>query len=331
MKKCPYLIFILLVNCQEKSIEFDDRFESSSTLVDTTENIIFLPTLESKLELSKNSIYASTLLYAWEELKNNTDGTIENFSNPELENINKSLSYFQTLLENEYQTNVNIKNNGIEISSSFKKDLSFEYPMDLADTILFDSRKIKTFTPDFSIDYNSVKIKYYYSDEDFALQINPSDSLHEIILIKSDFEENTTFKSELFRYNLLKDYAENNLESSEKWKIEILDKDTLLIPIINFDLYSNYPNLKNSSFTIDNSPVSIEKIKQRIQFRLDQNGAIVESEFEIAVAYVNEVEEIKPKKLIFDKPFLIFLKRKDAKFPYFAAYIKDSRLLDVVK
>jgi len=331
MKKHLYLVFILIVGCQKKSIEFDNQFETSSTLVDTTENIVFLPTLESKLKLSKNSIYASTLLYAWEELKNNTDGTIENFSNPELEYINKSLSYFQTLLENEYQTNVNIENIGIEISSSFKKDLPFEYPMDLADTILFDSHKIKTFTPDFSIDYNSVKIKYYYSDEDFALQINPSDSLHEIILIKNDFEDNTTFKNELFRYNLLKDHAENNLESSEKWKIEILDNDTILIPIINFDLYSNYPNLKNTSFTIDNSPFSIEEIKQRIQFRLDQNGAIVESEFVIVAPSVDEVEEIKPKKLIFDKPFLIFLKRKDAKFPYFAAYIKDSRLLEVVK
>lgn len=330
MKKCLFVIFVLIVSCQKKSSEFENEFDSSSTLIDTIENIGFLPTLESKLELSKNSIYTSTLLYAWEELKNNTEGSIENFNNPELEKINKSLSYFQTLSKNEYQTNVNIENNRIKISSSFKKDLPFEFPMELADTIIFDGHKIKTFKPNYNVDHNSVKIKFYYNDDDFALQINPRDSLHEIILIKNNFEENTTFKSELFRYNLLKNHAESKKESSERWKLEIFETDSILIPIIDFDLYTNYPNLKNSSFTIDNSPSSIEEIKQRVQFRLNQNGATIESQVVIEIA-LSVSEEIQPKKLIFDKPFLIFLKRKDAKFPYFAAYIEDSRLLDIVK
>lgn len=331
MKKLIFLITLVFISCsKEIKSEFIDEQESA-ILIDTIKTIAFIPTLESKIDFSKSTIYSATLLYGWEELKNTTDGSIDNFSIVELENINKSLSYFQTLLKNEYQTSLINKNNKIKISSSFRKDLPFEFPMDLADTILFENHKIKTFKPNFDLDYNSVKIKYYNSDEDFALQINPKDSLHEIILIKSDFDQTTTFKQELFKYNLLKDYAENSIEPSEKWKLEILEKDEILIPIIDFNFYTKYPNLKNSTFKIDDEPYTIEEIKQRIQFRLDQNGAIVESDFETVVASVDEVGEIKPKKLIFDKPFIIFLKRKDSKFPYFAAYIRDSRLLDIVK
>ena len=90
------------------------------------------------------------------------------------------------------------------------------------------------------------------------------------------------------------------MDNSERWKLEIRDNDEILIPIINFNFYTNYPNLKNSSFTIDDKNYSIEEIKQMVKFKLDQNGATVESEFETIVVSVGELEEIKPKKLIFD-------------------------------
>lgn len=36
MKKYLFVIFVLIVSCQKKSIEFENEFDSSSTLVDTT-------------------------------------------------------------------------------------------------------------------------------------------------------------------------------------------------------------------------------------------------------------------------------------------------------
>jgi hypothetical protein len=35
----------------------------------------------------------------------------------------------------------------------------------------------------------------------------------------------------------------------------------------------------------------------------------------------------KPKMMIFNKPFVVFLKRKDAKHPYFGVYIANEELL----
>lgn len=106
-----------------------------------------------------------------------------------------------------------------------------------------------------------------------------------------------------------------NTEKKNKktnWKYNYNEEDIVIIPKFNFNIEANYPTIKGNRFSTNKQNFIIESIKQRTAFVLDENGAEIESEAEVAVA--EEVnEKPKPKKLIFDKPFLILLKRADAK------------------
>ncbi|QEE50097.1 hypothetical protein FUA48_11055 [Flavobacterium alkalisoli] len=67
---------------------------------------------------------------------------------------------------------------------------------------------------------------------------------------------------------------------------------------------------------------------QRISFQLDENGAIIESEAEVAVTEEMEPgEKIVPKKMLINKPFLLLLKRRDSKNPYLAVWVQNTELL----
>ena len=89
----------------------------------------------------------------------------------------------------------------------------------------------------------------------------------------------------------------------------------------------NFGQLEGKSFVCANVPYNITTAYQRTAFILDESGAEVESEvvFEAATEAAEEI--IKPKRLVFDGPFLVLLKRTDAQHPYFTAWMADTTLL----
>jgi hypothetical protein len=107
-----------------------------------------------------------------------------------------------------------------------------------------------------------------------------------------------------------------------RWKYEIKTKDILKIPIINFNLETNYESMVNQHFICNNLNYTIDSAYQRTAFILDEYGAVVES-----LALFPAEAPCKPKKLIFNKPFVIYLKRKDSKYPYFALKVVDTELM----
>ena len=94
---------------------------------------------------------------------------------------------------------------------------------------------------------------------------------------------------------------------------------------------------KNRHFLLsqdcDESPRAIEmaaRSDQRTAFVLNEKGAEVESETIMAVTDSTSavMERPQPKNLIFDKPFLILLKRTDSKNPYFAMFVANNELME---
>ena len=59
---------------------------------------------------------------------------------------------------------------------------------------------------------------------------------------------------------------------------------------------------------------------QSIRFRLDERGAVLKSEAASAGGDGY-------RQMVFNKPFLILLKRRDAGKPYFALWVGDPELL----
>lgn len=94
-----------------------------------------------------------------------------------------------------------------------------------------------------------------------------------------------------------------------------------------FNLDKNYAEFVGSTFRSKKMLFELTEAYQRNAFVLDEYGAEVESEASIAAEAVEEYERPKPKMMIFNKPFVLFLKRRDAQNPYFGIYNVNAELL----
>jgi hypothetical protein len=110
----------------------------------------------------------------------------------------------------------------------------------------------------------------------------------------------------------------------EKAKPEKMDEmSDLFVPVLDFDILKEYSELYGHPIHSTNKNIEKTEIAvalQTVRFRLDERGAVLKSESIIAAG-------LTPENLVFDKPFLILLKRHDAKKPYFALWVGNAELL----
>jgi hypothetical protein len=98
--------------------------------------------------------------------------------------------------------------------------------------------------------------------------------------------------------------------------------DALAIPKLDFNVEHSFEELANRAFENEGwEDWFIARALQWIRFRLNERGALLKSEAKI--------ERLKGLPLVyaFDEPFLIYLRHKDAKYPYFAMWVDNAELL----
>ncbi|MDD3772942.1 MAG: hypothetical protein PHC38_09855, partial [Weeksellaceae bacterium] len=198
--------------------------------------------------------------------------------------------------------------------------------------LTFDEQKVASFGVDGFDEYEllqSVKIMYYKDDNNFIAKLLPKDKTHEIILFKT--EENFNSMIEMITEITKLTEVGNQEKENEKinWKYRWNDEDKLRIPKFNFNIETNYSTLEGTHFNAGNQIYNIETAWQRTAFILDENGAEIESEAWMKATSVAEEDREKPhpKKLIFDKEFLILLKRTDTERPYFGLWTSNTELM----
>ena len=325
-------IFLLLViaftiSCKKDNQE--SKFDKAKKITEF-KNTKFSPTLENEIYKESNSIYCVTLLYAWNEI---TDEIGKPWGIDKKDNdlilLSKSNTYKNVLDKNEYFADVEIIDNNITAKAFFKKSLPFELKLNSYDKKLkFDNVPVKSFGVngwDFEIS-DCVSILYYKNDDNFIIKLRPTDITHEIILFKT--EENYKNLNEM-NQSLLK-LTDVSTEQKQNWRFNFLDDDIIIIPKFNFNIEKNYETMEGKILNGFENKFRIETAYQRTAFVLDENGAEIESEVEYAVEAsesIGEIEKPKPKKLIFDKPFYVLLRKKGAENPYFALWNVNSELL----
>lgn len=100
--------------------------------------------------------------------------------------------------------------------------------------------------------------------------------------------------------------------------------DILAIPIVDLNVAANFPQLcdrlfKNPGF----EKVFLNQVYQDVAFRMDEAGATVRS-----TAYgVCGALSSKPRRFLFDRPFLLTLWKKEAEQPYLAIWVASSDVL----
>ncbi len=99
--------------------------------------------------------------------------------------------------------------------------------------------------------------------------------------------------------------------------------DRLLIPSLHYRITHHFRALEGEDKLLlhpDWHNVYLETAFQSIEFRLDPQGAAVAS------SALVEVKSREPRIYHFNRPFLLFLKKRDTKYPFFVMWIENAEL-----
>ena len=331
-----WTVFLALTSCNLSNKKSEPVWSDlpEVTSLDNLKQTDFVVTLENTISENKNIIYAPAFLYAWDKIKEELKFPIlaDSSNSIDFNLLNKSISHKNSLTDNEYSATAEIVEGAIIAKAFFNKILPFETKLQVLDEpINFDTTKVSTFGMYY---YNEdairfTQILYYKDDNNFILKLLPKDKQHEIILVKG-LEKYQTLKDAIKLTNDLVDQGkQEQTDNKLLWKYQIVYEDIFAIPTIKFNIATNYKNIERQVFsTGDNKKHSVEVAYQRTGFIFNENGAVVESEA-VAVADTASAEPIitHPKKMIFDKPFLIIIKRTDKTNPYFVMKVANAELL----
>ncbi len=340
-------LFSLILACVDNQNEGEVEKESYKRTIIT-------PHMEANIKEGKNLLYCSTFQLAWNELKEDIikeDILLQN-EPPMVKMLNKGLSTKEDISEKNYVAMVGFEKDGIieKINKALKERFKDEAPLvnehmssddifayaflyknlrfkeefeDLKDPILFSSNGetaevkgfgIKKYASKVHKDIGKqVSILDYKDDFDFIIRLTSDSPDDEIILAKLNPERTLVKTIEAIQTRI------------EKSKPEILEKDDVLkIPKFDFDVIRSYRELTNKPFVNKGfTEYFIIKAIQNIRFKLDQKGALLKSDAKIVMTKNGS----EAKYLIFDEPFLIYLKEKNSKYPYLAIWVDNPELL----
>ena len=110
-------------------------------------------------------------------------------------------------------------------------------------------------------------------------------------------------------------------------KTRALDGEAVLkVPRLHFDLLHSFGEILRAPFRNKGfEGYFVAQAAQSILFRLDEAGALLKSEAVIAGKL--SASDERPDVFVFDRPFLVALQQKDAKEPYFLAWIANPDLM----
>lgn len=300
-------------------------------------------------ETDTNSVWVGTFNLAWNELINLIGKKIAfaNYESSIVDELNKQ-DFNKSMIDEKYyyikveKTSPELKNeiiNELKIKFDYSCDdilnkLSFEkeennYTIfavlfkefefnkafkELKDGYSFnDSGRVYKY---FGIDANnmeelkdSVEILFYNNENDYAIRLNTKDG-DEVILYLND--SNDSFEK---IYNEI-------LEQTDKTQ-NIEYGDLLAIPYINFETTINYGDLCGKR--IEGTGYYLSNAIQSIKYDLNEKGGNLISEASIQVETYSF--ERYTRKIIFDKPFVLFMKENESNKPYFALKIEDESML----
>ncbi len=96
------------------------------------------------------------------------------------------------------------------------------------------------------------------------------------------------------------------------------DSDDLEVPDVFCRIDHRFTELIDR--TVTNAGMPIVEALQTIKFRLDRSGVLLESEALVEIGAI-------PREFLFNRPFLIYMKKRDADRPFFVLWVDNAELL----
>lgn len=307
------------------------------------------PVLDTALTGGKNLIWCATFQIVWDQGHEQTRGTLQSDTQSDLINkLNQSRFDLRNLSADSYVVGagtardvpqfleqlrsrkiggqlsprlLETQGNGFFLYAALSKQLPFAVKFDrFEDQLTFKSSQKSDPVASFGILSNTaddrrigqferqVKVLNHVSDEDFIVRLDTRLGKDEIYLAKIPPGQTLATTLQAAQTQIAKPVT-NGFRST------IGRGDRLLIPVLELSIAKDF-DLSNQFI----------QASQTIQFRLDETGAILESEALLMVADFepSEYDPEKPRKLIFDRPFLIWMQERNASAPYLVAWVANS-------
>jgi hypothetical protein len=223
---------------------------------------------------------------------------------------------------------------GLQVLAYLQKRMPFsEVLQRFEQPLKFEGSEVRTFRnePILKGDYSpifeqTVQVESYMSDEQFVLSLTTDTPQRDEIYL-ARIEPRETLRKTWLQVVALMDELPTTKEGASLKNI-----DRLQIPIVSFNLLSQMPELVNVRIPTDGKPDRyIHDVRQAIRFRMDERGAILESDTHMVVGDDEPPGHgrlPKPRKLIFDRPFLIAVREQNAEQPYFLAWVGNAALIE---
>lgn len=167
----------------------------------------------------------------------------------------------------------------------------------------FGDRRFDESSVQQSLRKEQITIVDFKSEDDFVVRLNTQVNEDELILAKVQPRLSLAATLE----GVMQRVRSNPLEGSVG--ADIREGEALVVPMLTVSLiewFSNHP----PGF-------------QTIRFRLDEKGAVLDS----WLGYLNIGSDVVLRQMVFDKPFLLYLKSKNAKAPYFVLWVDNPEVM----
>lgn len=315
----------------------------------TTHRFVVSPSLHSEIIDSVSNVYCSSIAISWNSLQENIfKGPVllekniswVDFLNRESKNKSISKEYFsvfsgfgsdnvlskfrQDVLNRfgyHYNPQISISNSSIYSFSFMKKKLVFESDLGEleSENLRFNGEANIAwfgFYSGWDDNHGAVNIHDYKSDDDFILQIEAEGGDDEIYFAK--IKPAAT---------LLETYLEVIKRVHRGSLSQLTIKDEVKIPYLNFQLKKEFEEIEGVKILNEKyKKYTFDKIIQIIDFDLNETGISVESLTEVHAVFGGR-QKVIPRKLIFDKPFLIIMKEKSLNAPYLLLWIGNNEFM----
>jgi hypothetical protein len=214
----------------------------------------------------------------------------------------------------------------------------------------------------FKYPYRQVKKEFIFTDSNgaetnvgafgvwgFGPQYEKMREQAEILYFYEDrFESNTNFRMKEFIIDLCRysnpyqvvvamvepkdslsqtfDYIQSLIENfrrtdNYKKKRSLNEYDDLMVPEMFWKIDHRFDELIGKIVPNAKPPMPILEAKQSIKFKLDRCGAVLESEATFGVLAA-------PRHFIFNRPFLLYMKKRDRDQPFFVMWVDNAELLN---
>lgn len=230
---------------------------------------------------------------------------------------------------------------GSVIRAVLHKQAPFEVAFDVFPTgSMFETGSVSMRAKSFGVPRHSsssartqVRVSRYVSPDDFAVEVQSISPQRDCIVL-AKVPPSATLQ-QTWEFVRGRGSVKGAVIQSHpvKGSDTLTEEDHLAIPQIGIFVSEAFDDLINSQFTTGADDLqTIADAWQSIRFRLNEHGAELLSESEIAVLGEDEPPATPPKRdMIFNRPFLLAMQQANAGEPYFIAWIGSTDFLTEIK